>query len=92
MKCPRCDSDRVFHSRAKSLRDRFLKRLLPVPFYRCHDCEWRRSRLKGGPKAIALHGLSLVGYVGGAGLIAFVIAIVLTVTLTFLGIPVPWRH
>lgn len=41
---------------------------------------------------MALHILSIAGYAAGAGLVLFVISIVLTVTLSFLGIQLPWRH
>jgi len=92
MKCPQCQGSRVYHSRAKSLGDRALKRLLPVIFYRCHDCGWRRPTFKGGLKALSLHSLSLVGYVGSVGLILAVVAAILILTLTFLGVPMPWNH
>jgi hypothetical protein len=91
MKCPHCDSERVYHSRAKSPGDRTLKRLIPVTFYRCHDCGWRDLRVKGGVKAISLHFLSLLGYVGGTALILAIVVGVVVLTLTFLGIPMPWN-
>ena len=91
MICPSCASTRVFHSRANSLIERALKRLVPVTFYRCHDCGWRRAKMKGGgTKALLLHTLSLVGYVGSIGLVtAFTLGLIL-MTLFFLGIPLPW--
>jgi uncharacterized membrane protein YtjA (UPF0391 family) len=92
MQCPRCDSNRVFRSRSRSLGDRAAKRLLRLTWLRCHDCNWRRPRFLGGAKGMALHILSIAGYAAGAGLVLFVISIVLTVTLSFLGIQLPWRH
>jgi hypothetical protein len=91
MICPSCSSSRVFHSRAKSLRDRALKRLVPVVFYRCHACGWRRAKVKGGGvKAVLLHALSLIGYVGSVGLVIALAAGLIMIILSFLGIPVPW--
>lgn len=90
MQCPRCDSNRVFRSHARSNRDHVLKRLLPIGLYRCHDCNWRRARLEGGQKAIALHALSVAGYFGSVCLILFVFAFLLTATLAFFGIRLPW--
>jgi hypothetical protein len=90
MQCPRCDSNRVFRSQARSHRDRVLKSLLPIGLYRCHDCNWRRARFEGGPKAIALRALSLAGYFGGVCLVIVVVAFLLTATLSFFGIRIPW--
>jgi transposase-like protein len=87
MKCPSCGSAKVYHSRAKSLRDRFLKRALPITFYRCHDCNWRRPKLRG-VKATILYALSLVFYfVVTAGILTVVAGIVI-LALAFLGIPI----
>ena len=90
MICPSCASTRVFHSRAKSLRDRALKCLLPMSWYRCHDCGWRRAKMKGGLKSILLHSLSLMGYAGSIALVLALAAGVIVLTLSFLGIPIPW--
>ena len=90
MICPSCASSRVFHSKAKSSRDRALKRLLPVTFYRCHDCGWRRPRIKGGLKPILIHLLSLIGYGGSILLVIALVVGLIVLTLSFLGIPLPW--
>ena len=91
MKCPACSSERVYHSRAKTLRDQTIKRILPITFYRCHECGWRRPKLKKmNGKQIALHLLALAGYIGSVGLALAVVAGFLFVTLTFLGVPMPW--
>jgi hypothetical protein len=91
MICPSCASSHVFHSKAKSRRDRALKRLLPVTFYRCHDCGWRRPKMKsGGVKAIFLHFLSLIGYVGSVAVVIALAAGLILLTLSFLGIELPW--
>lgn len=93
MKCPACGSERVYHSRAKTFRDRSLKRLLPITFYRCHDCGWRKPRWqKLGWKKLALHTLSLVGYIGSIGLVIALVAGAVFLTLTFLGVPMPWTR
>jgi hypothetical protein len=92
MKCPRCGGTRVFHSRAKSFRDRLLKRALPITFYRCHECNWRRPRFVKGWKGLGAYSLALVGY---GATIALVIAIalgLLFLVLNFLGIPMPWSR
>ena len=93
MKCPACDSEEVYRSRARSTGDRLVKRLLPVSFYRCHDCGWRRARLQQVTlKGATRHTLSLAGYIGGAGLVLAVIAGAIMLTLTFLGVPMPWTR
>jgi DNA-directed RNA polymerase subunit M/transcription elongation factor TFIIS len=91
MKCPSCGAADVYHSRAKSMRDQVMKRLLPVSFYRCHNCNWRRAKYRGGIKATLAYTMSLIGYIGGATLILAIIAGILILTLTFLGIPMPWN-
>ena len=58
MKCPACSSSRVYHSRAMSFRDRVLKRALPITFYRCHDCGWRRFRMVQGWKGFGVRVLA----------------------------------
>ena len=85
MKCPSCGSAKVYHSRAKSRRDRFLKRALPITFYRCHDCNWRRPTLRG-VKATILYALSLVGYVVITAVILTVVAGIVILALAFLGV------
>ena len=92
-KCPACDSERVYRSRAKTYRDQALKRLLPITFYRCHECGWRRARWqKLSFKSVSLHTLSLVGYIGSIGLVVALIAGAVILTLTFLGVPMPWTR
>ena len=90
MQCPRCGGNRVFRSRTHSGSERVLKGLLPIGLHRCHDCNWRRARLEGGPKAIALRVLSVAGYFGGVCLAIVVVAFLLMATLTFFGIRIPW--
>ena len=93
MKCPACGSERVYHSRAKTLSDRARKRLLPITFYRCHACGWRKARWqKLSGRQLALHTLSIVGYIGSLAVIVAVIAGALFLTLTFLGVPMPWAR
>jgi DNA-directed RNA polymerase subunit RPC12/RpoP len=92
MKCPACGSSRVFHSRPKSFRDRVLKRALPITFYRCHDCGWRRFRMVQGWKGFASYALSLIGYAATLALAVAVIGGVIVLTLTFLGVQMPWNR
>ena len=42
MKCPSCDSTRVFPSRLKSFLEALRHRLTDRQPYRCHDCGQRR--------------------------------------------------
>ena len=93
MNCPSCDSDRVFRSKARSASDRLVKRLFPISYYRCHACGWRKPRFhRLSVKGATMNTLSLVGYIGGAGLVLGVIAGVIALTLAFLGIPMPWSR
>jgi predicted RNA-binding Zn-ribbon protein involved in translation (DUF1610 family) len=92
MKCPNCGAADVYHSRAKSTRDQVLKRLLPITLYRCHNCDWRRARFRGGMKATLAYVLSLIGYIGGATLILAAVAGIVILILTLLGIPMPWNE
>ena len=77
---------------AESRRDKFLKRALPITFYRCHDCNWRRPRFTQGWKSLGAYALSLVAYGAILGLALAIIAGLLAVILTFLGIPLPWSR
>ena len=82
----------MYHSRAKSFRDHVLKRALPITFYRCHECGWRRFRFVSGWKNIGSYALSLIGYVATLSLAVAIIAGLLVMTLTFLGVPMPWNQ
>jgi hypothetical protein len=73
IECPSCGSHRVFHSRPRFARDHVVKRLFPVAFYRCHSCNWRKARFKGGAKALLLYVISLIGYLGAIALLVAVI-------------------
>jgi len=67
--------------------------MLPISFYRCHACGWRKARWqKLSGRNLALHTLSVVGYLGSVGVVVAVVAGVLFLTLTFLGVPLPWSH
>ena len=92
MNCPACSSSRVYHSRVKSLRDRLLKRALPVTFYRCHECGWRRFRFVKSWKGVGSYTLSLIGYAATLALVLAAIGGLLFLALTFLGVPMPWSH
>jgi predicted RNA-binding Zn-ribbon protein involved in translation (DUF1610 family) len=91
MICPSCGGARIRHSHPKTERDHIVKRLLPVSFYRCHDCGWRGRRMFRSPKRLALYVLSLAGY-GAMLILAIGVAVgVIALLLTFLGIPLPWN-
>ncbi len=92
MNCPACSSSHVHHSRARSLRDQIIKRALPVTFYRCHDCGWRRFRPVTGWTSLGAYALSLIGYAAAVGLALAIIAGLLVIILALLGIAVPWPH
>jgi hypothetical protein len=44
MKCPKCDSPRVYPSRLRGILERVRHRLTSKQPYRCHQCSWRRWR------------------------------------------------
>ncbi len=44
MKCPACDSTRVFPSRLRGSFERLRQMITDKQPYRCHDCGWRRWR------------------------------------------------
>ena len=68
------------------------RRLVPVTFYRCHDCNWRRAKLRLGWKSVSAHVLSLIGYGAAIGFAVAVVAALFVLTMTLLGIPLPWSH
>jgi len=73
--------------------DELAKRLFPIAFYRCHACGWRKARFQRlSVRGATLHTLSLVGYIGGVGVILGVAAGIVALTLTFLGVPMPWTR
>ena len=93
MNCPACDSDRVYRSRPRGARDHIVKLLLPVSYYRCHACGWRKARFRRlTVKGATMNTLSLAGYIGGVGLVLGAIAGVVVLTLTFLGVTMPWSR
>lgn len=44
MKCPACDSTRVFPSRLRNSLERVRQMMTDKQPYRCHDCGWRKWR------------------------------------------------
>jgi DNA-directed RNA polymerase subunit RPC12/RpoP len=48
-KCPRCGSENVRRSRARSLWERWRKEITRKRPYRCPDCDWRGWRVDAGP-------------------------------------------
>jgi hypothetical protein len=44
MRCPACDSTRVFPSRLRGSFERLRQMITDKQPYRCHDCGWRRWR------------------------------------------------
>src|SRR4029079_945105 len=42
MKCPACDSTRVFPSRLRNVIERLRQSLTNNQPYRCHECGWRQ--------------------------------------------------
>lgn len=44
--CPKCGSERVHRSKARSPLERFRKRWSRKRVHRCHDCEWRGWRIE----------------------------------------------
>ncbi len=42
MKCPACESSRVFPSRFRGGLERLRALVTDTQPYRCHDCGWRR--------------------------------------------------
>ena len=44
MKCPACDSTRVFPSRLKGKVERLRQIITDKQPYRCHACGWRKWR------------------------------------------------
>jgi hypothetical protein len=44
MRCPACDSTRVFPSRLRSVFERARQLMTDKQPYRCHQCGWRKWR------------------------------------------------
>ena len=44
MKCPRCESARVYPSRLRNGVERLRQKLTDRQPYRCHGCDWRGWR------------------------------------------------
>jgi hypothetical protein len=49
-KCPKCDSDEIYRSRAKSRWEVWRKEITGKRLWRCHNCQWRGWGLESGPK------------------------------------------
>jgi predicted RNA-binding Zn-ribbon protein involved in translation (DUF1610 family) len=88
--CPSCSSTNIYRSHAKSVRDKIVKSILQAAFYRCHDCNHRWARGKGGAKSLAMAGLSLAGYFGGVLLILGLAIAAIVLALALMGVPLPW--
>ena len=44
MVCPSCGGINLYRSHARSAREKTVRLLLPVRFFRCHECGWRGAR------------------------------------------------
>ena len=43
--CPACGSDELYRSRSKTRGERVLRFVLPLHYYRCTACGWRKPML-----------------------------------------------
>ena len=56
MKCPACESARVYPSHLRTVVERLRQLLTDKQPYRCHDCGWRKWRaLQLGPDGPDVH-------------------------------------
>ena len=44
MICPSCGSANIYRSHARGVVERSARAVLPVRYFRCHDCGWRGLR------------------------------------------------
>jgi predicted RNA-binding Zn-ribbon protein involved in translation (DUF1610 family) len=66
MTCPSCGSTNIYRSHARGVIERSTRAVLPVHYFRCHDCGWRgmRSAIKWGrfeKYAASILYVSLIG-------------------------------
>jgi len=50
MTCPSCTSTNIYRSHARGFLERTARTVLPIHFYRCHDCNhrWARTSIRWG--------------------------------------------
>ncbi len=65
MLCPSCKSSRVYRSRSKTVSEKAIRAVLPVHYFRCHECNWRGMRVRR--KALRVTQVVLLGI--GLGII-----------------------
>ena len=75
MICPSCQSSNIYRSHAHTPPERVARTILPVHYYRCHDCDWRGARMQLGIKwtRLARYGISIAYFVL---LVAIVLALI----------------
>jgi uncharacterized protein YlaI len=55
VRCPRCKSDHYHRSHSRGRRERRLRKVLPIHYYRCHKCNHRGARFTlGAAKDVAV--------------------------------------
>ena len=59
MNCPSCKSNRVAYSRARGKTESAARLIIPIRFYRCHECNRRWAKLSLDWKSIKERGTSL---------------------------------
>ncbi len=63
MKCPSCGSSRVYKSRTRTRTEKLAHAILPIHYFRCHACNWRRMRFQRRVMNILI--VTLLGLVSG---------------------------
>lgn len=46
--CPDCGSEELYRSRTRTRGERALRLILPLHYYRCHACGWRKPLVHAG--------------------------------------------
>ncbi len=63
MECPACGSTRVYLSKSRGKVEKTLHAILPIHFYRCHACNWRKPRFR--KRALNIVIVSVLGLLFG---------------------------
>jgi predicted RNA-binding Zn-ribbon protein involved in translation (DUF1610 family) len=82
MTCPSRGSTNVYRSHARGVIERSARAVLPIYYFRCHDCGWRgmRSAIKWG--RFEKYAASIL-YVGLIGALVLALIGVLSFLLVF---------
>ena len=77
MTCPSCGNSNIYRSHSRHPLEKTLRAVLPVHYYRCHDCDWRGMKTDLKWRKLSKYLISVLYVLLVAGLVIALIGTLL---------------